>query len=78
MKSIQIGSIHIVLSHITHFEFSPRQKTQISAPSVAMPGYETTGEREKSEVLAVYVMGNAIKFYGQDAENGYNNLRASF
>ncbi|HEY1719498.1 MAG TPA: hypothetical protein VGH42_14555 [Verrucomicrobiae bacterium] len=62
MKFIQIESTWINVSNVTHFEFTPSVKTQIGG---------------KPAELAIEVVGNnPLRFFGADAETGYNKLTA--
>jgi hypothetical protein len=60
MKSLQIGNTHIVISHITHFQFTPPARS---------------GEVEAPAHLTVYVDGeDALEFSDVEAEEGYKKL----
>ena len=76
MKSLQIGNTHIVISHITHFEFTPAQGKPIVD--------ETRPDRQLREVparLTIYVDGvHALEFDDEAAnvEEAIGKLKSIF
>lgn len=79
MKSIKIGNRHIVLAHITHFNFISSQGADILEESSSLPGYQKTGLKEVPAQLTIYIKGTkALKFSDEEAETGNRMLTEIF
>jgi len=78
MKSIQIGNRRIVLAHITHFDFTPLDRTEGSAPKDSLPGHSTVVAIESPARLTIYLdNGKELNFSDEEAETGNRMLTSS-
>jgi hypothetical protein len=81
MKSIQIGKTHIVMDHITHFNFFPAQGAKIVDESKpALTGFRGN-IREVPAQLAIYIHGEHVLSFNDhdaDVEEAYEKLKEMF
>lgn len=80
MKLIKIGDKEIVVSHITHFEFTPLLRFEHTPPENPnpLPGY-TVVSTDKPAQLLIWIDGNEeLRFIDADAEEGHKKLKEIF
>jgi biopolymer transport protein ExbD len=80
MKLIKIGNTDIVLSHITHFEFSALQRFEHSGAETPQTECRVVST-EKPAHLTIYIDGeHALNFDDEQAnvEEAYNKLKEIF